>query len=177
MEQNQTGLVHVYWGDGKGKTTAAVGLAVRAAGHGGRVVFSQFLKNGRSGELAALAGLPGVTLCCEATVEKFTRAMTPGELADTARRCCAQLARAADLCSGGCSLLVLDEVLDACSLRLVGLDQLTDFLDSRPAGLEVVLTGHCLPPEVAARAGYITRMVKERHPYDSGVAARKGVEY
>ena len=174
--ERDTGLLHVYWGDGKGKTTAAVGLAVRQTGQNGRVVFAQFLKNGRSGELSVLKQLEGVALCCDCTASKFVAKMTPEERAEYARRCREQLRQAFDLAQTR-DMLVLDEALDACELGMLEQAELLALLDGRPAGLEVVVTGHSLPQEIARRAGYITQMQSQRHPYDRGIKARRGVEY
>ena len=131
----QQGLVHIYYGDGKGKTTAAFGLALRCAGQGKRVVIAQFLKGGSSGEAAAAGRLPGITLLREKGVRKFTFQMDEAERAETARGCLALFRRAAALAAeGDVRLLVLDEVLDAVRGFLPP-EELCGFLDGRPAGL------------------------------------------
>ena len=170
------GLVHLYYGDGKGKTTAALGLALRCAGWGERVVVAQFLKHAAGGEVSALSRLPEITLLRDYPVEKFTFRLDESERLAAASACLSLFRRAAALSrEERARLLVLDEVLDA--LRgFLPLGELTAFLDARPPELEVVLTGHDLPPALAARADYITRMAKEKHPYDRGVSARKGIE-
>ena len=146
-----SGLVHLYCGDGKGKTTAAVGLAVRHAGHGGKVVFAQFLKDGSSGECRVLAKL-GVTVLAANPAGKFTFRMTDEEKAETA----AALVRTFDAAAG-------------YAVR--------DFLENRPDMLEVVLTGRSPSAGLTAHADYITEMQKRRHPYEKGVAAREGIEF
>ena len=171
------GLVHLYCGDGKGKTTAAVGLAVRHSGRGGKVVFAQFLKDGTSGECRVLAKL-GVTVLAANPVGKFSFRMTEEEKAETA----AALGRTFDAATGfavreRATLLVLDEVCAAVNCGFLPEKTLTEFLESRPDSLEVVLTGRDPSENLQVHADYITEMKKRRHPFDEGVAAREGIEF
>ena len=116
----QQGLIHVYYGEGKGKTTAALGLALRASGCGKRVLFLQFLKGGPCGELAQLALLPGLTVWRGQEGMRFVEQMTEKERAETLQNQNALLARAVSLAeAGACELLALDEVLDACQEGLL----------------------------------------------------------
>jgi cob(I)alamin adenosyltransferase len=171
------GLTHVYYGDGKGKTTAALGLLLRAAGYGTPCVLVQFLKDWDSGELRSLELLPGVTvLRGKAPGHSFTPDMTAEELTATRDIHDANLARALELCRDG-GLLVLDEALDAVALGLVDEAPLRALLADKPDGLELVLTGHGAVDWIIERADYVTEMVKRRHPYDSGIIARKGIEF
>ncbi|MBD9068504.1 MAG: cob(I)yrinic acid a,c-diamide adenosyltransferase [Butyricicoccus sp.] len=172
-----SGLVHLYCGDGKGKTTAAVGLAVRHSGRGGKVVFTQFLKDGTSGECLVLAKL-GVTVLAANPVGKFSFRMTEEEKAETA----AALGRTFDAATGfavreRATLLVLDEVCAAVNCGFLPEKTLTEFLESRPDSLEVVLTGRDPSENLQVHADYITEMKKRRHPFDEGVAAREGIEF
>ncbi len=172
-----SGLVHLYCGDGKGKTTAAVGLAVRHSGRGGKVVFAQFLKDGTSGECRVLAKL-GVTVLAANPVGKFSFRMTEEEKAETA----AALGRTFDAATGfavreRATLLVLDEVCAAVNCGFLPEKTLTEFLESRPDSLEVVLTGRDPSENLQMHADYITEMKKRRHPFDEGVAAREGIEF
>ena len=172
-----SGLVHLYCGDGKGKTTAAVGLAVRHSGRGGKVVFAQFLKDGTSGECRVLAKL-GVTVLAANPVGKFSFRMTEEEKAETA----AALGRTFDAATGfavreKATLLVLDEVCAAVNCGFLPEKTLTEFLESRPDSLEVVLTGRDPSENLQMHADYITEMKKRRHPFDEGVAAREGIEF
>ena len=160
-------MVHLYCGEGKGKTTAAMGLALRMAGRGKRVVVAQFLKGADSGERYALAMLPQVTLLPLPERVKFSFQLTPEEReAEQARTLGAQ---------PDCGLLVLDEVCAAVNTGLLPLEEVISCLD-RAAG-EVVLTGRDPDPALVGRADYITEMGKLRHPFDLGTAARPGVEY
>lgn len=172
------GLVHVYYGDGKGKTTAAMGLSVRAAGCGKTVLIVQFLKGRPSGEVHVLQGIPGITLLRGNTGEKFSWSMTEAEKCE-ARRQGDDLLRTAfqKAQQGACDLLVLDEAIGACSAELLDADVLLALLRKRPEGLEVVLTGRGPREDLLELADYATEMRKEKHPYDKGVLAREGVEF
>lgn len=171
--------IHVYCGDGKGKTTAAMGLSVRSIGHGWNVVLSQFLKGSNSGELKVLRTLPGyhiVEAPC-ATI-KFVFQMNEEEK----KVCRAQVQQhfrdtVAAVKETGAKLLVMDEVLDAVSLGMLDDAELAEFLKNRPEDLEVVMTGRAPTPCVEPLCDYITRMTKIRHPFDEGLNARIGVEF
>ena len=181
-------MLHAYWGDGKGKTCAAMGLVVRAAAAGWRVVVVQFLKDGSSSEISLLKGLPGVeAVLSDGALAKFTFRMSDEEkvasraLHDDNLRCAFELvsvpAEGPAACEG--SLLVLDEVLDALRAGLLDEGLLREVM-AWAAGAdrcEVVVTGHSLPDFVAEAADYLTRFSCERHPYQRGVAAREGIEY
>ena len=173
----ENGLVQIYYGDGKGKTTAAFGLAFRCAGWGRRVVIAQFLKSSPCGELTAAERFPTLTVLRSKGIHKFTFQMNDEEKAVVAENCRTLLRQAAELARAeDARLLVLDEVIDA--LRgFLPQEELCAFLDERPTGLEVVLTGHSLPEALERRADYITHMVKEKHPYDRGVTARREIEF
>ena len=170
-------MVHIYCGDGKGKTTCSMGLAVRSAGRGNRVVIAQFLKDGDSGERVVLGQVPGVTLLEAPEKMKFTFTMNEEEKAAERVRQTEQFRRASGMAlAGECDLLVLDEMCSAVSTGMVDLALVTDFLDRMPKELEVVMTGRNPHQDLQDRADYITEMKKIRHPYDKGVASRVGVE-
>jgi cob(I)alamin adenosyltransferase len=174
----RTGCVHIYHGDGKGKTTAAIGLAVRAAGRGLRVRIVRFLKTDDSGEVEVLKQIPGIMVVpCEKNFG-FTFRMTPEVKAEAARyytgmlRAALQAAR-----EGECDLLIVDEYMAAAAAGLVPEQELLDFLDHRPEKLEVVLTGRGPSDELKRRADYISEVRMEKHPYTRGLNAREGIEY
>jgi cob(I)alamin adenosyltransferase len=173
------GLTHIYIGDGKGKTTAALGLAVRAAGCGQSVVIVQFLKDWKSGELNSLALLPKMTILRgKASGGTFVFEMTDEQKAETKTIHDNNLKIALDMQKNGqCDLLVLDEALDAYMLGVLDAVLLEGLLDNKPAKLELVLTGHSADAHMIERADYVTEMVKRKHPYDLGVSARRGVEF
>ncbi len=167
------GLIHLYWGEGKGKTTAAVGLAVRALGHGRRVAVVQFLKDGTSGELEPLRRL-GAAVYSGGGCGKFTAQMTPEEREDTARQNTEHLRRALEV---PCDLLILDEACAAWRLDMADRELLRRAVLERPQGREVVLTGREPAPWMREAAHYSTEMRCHRHPYQEGVPAREGVEF
>lgn len=167
------GLVHLYYGEGKGKTTAAMGLALRALGQGMRVVVVQFLKNGMSGELEPLRQL-GATVYSGQPGIKFTSQMTAEERAQTASENNARL-REALQCP--CDLLILDEICAAREKDMLGETLARQAVLMRPEGREVVLTGRRPEAWMLEAADYITQMRAERHPYAQGIAARKGIEF
>ena len=173
MERNFV-MIHLYCGNGKGKTTAAMGLALRAAGRGERVVIAQFLKGADSGERYALAQLPRWSCCPCPKQVKFTLQMDEQERREAASRCQALLAQARERAKD-CFLLVLDEACAAVNSGLLPLEELLDCLDSLTC--EVVLTGRDPAPQLLERADYITQMEPLRHPYQRGVTARKGIEW
>lgn len=171
-------MVHLYCGDGKGKTTCAMGLALRAAGRGKRVVIAQFLKGRDSGERLAMALYPGITLLPVPEKMPFFSVMDEKEKADAAAQSTLLFSQAAELvASGECDFLVLDEISVAISLGLLPLEAVTRLVDACPAGMELILTGREIIGALLHRADYITEMKNHRHPYDSGVKAREGIEY
>lgn len=170
------GKLHIYCGDGKGKTTAAMGLALRAAGSGKTVWIAQLLKDGTSAELAALAGVPGVQIIPQTRRFGFIWTLTAEEKAE-ARDYYSGLLEAAFSRAEGEGLLVVDEALGAVNTGMVDLDRLLTLLDSRPAGLEVALTGRNPAQPLLDRADYVTEMKKVKHPFDQGLPARRGIEY
>lgn len=167
-------MLHLYCGNGKGKTTAAMGLALRAAGRGKRVVIAQFLKGADSGERFALAQLPQVTLLPVPDTVKFSFRMTEEERRAEARRY-QDLLELIRQEAQGCFLLVLDEACAAVNTGLLPLEDLLSCLDSLEC--EVVLTGRDPAPQLAERADYITSMEAVRHPFEQGISARKGIEF
>ena len=167
------GLLHLYWGSGKGKTSAAVGLAVRALGCGNRVVFVQFLKNGTSHELAPLRQL-GAEIFWGKTVEKFTFEMSEAEKAalkieQTEMLRCALLKP--------CDLMILDEACAAWQLNMVDQDLLRRAVMGRCEDCELVLTGRDPAEWMSKAADYCTEMRCLCHPYAKGIPAREGIEY
>ena len=169
------GLVHIYFGDGKGKTTAALGLALRALGDGFRVCVCQFLKGAKSGETEALERFEdAVLLRAEDRSGKFLWQMNEKERAECLARQRELLERAA---AANADLYVFDEALDAVQVGAFSLDALLERTEALRERAEIVITGHDAPEALLLRADYITRMQKLRHPYDHGVRARRGIEY
>ena len=171
-------MIHLYCGDGKGKTTAAMGLALRALAAGRGVVVVQFLKDGESGEVRLLKERFGVAVFAGKAADKFTWSMTDEELAATRALHDENLVRALlEVKRAGAGLLVLDEAVGALGAGLLDPALVRRALDAGKEGLEVVLTGRNPSEEVSRMADYITEMRCVRHPFDQGVPAREGVEY
>ena len=170
------GLVQVYTGEGKGKTTAALGLAMRAAGHGLRVYIIQFMKGWPNyGELKSVGGHPQITLRQFGRPE-FVDPKTPEpvdrEMAQEALREARRV-----LASGSYDLVILDEVNVALKYELIELKDVLALIDEKPEHVELVLTGRYAPPEIIERADLVTEMREVKHPYRAGVKGRKGIEY
>ncbi len=171
-----TGLVQIYTGDGKGKTTAAVGLAVRAVGAGMSVAFVQFVKGGaRSSELAVLEGL-GVRV--ERPALRSTGLLGAG-LNDEDRRAATEAWEiAAEVLSAAeHDVVILDEINVAMRYELVAEADVLAAIDARRPAIEVVLTGRGASAALIERADLVTEMVPLKHPFDAGIPARHGIEY
>ena len=173
------GLTHIYFGNGKGKTTAALGLALRAAGCGQSVVIIQFLKDWKCGELNSLSLLKNVTILRgKASGGTFVHEMSVEQKAETKRIHDENLKKALEMQKNGqCDMMVLDEALDAYALGVLDAGMFVRLLDNKPDSLELIITGHSADAGIIKCADYVTEMVKHKHPYDLGVAARRGVEF
>lgn len=172
------GLVHIYTGNGKGKTTAAIGLGIRAYGRGFRVLMVQFLKGAETGEMHTLKMLePRFTLYRGTEIKKFTWNMTDEELKQTAKLQQDTLNYAVDaaMC-GGWDLVIMDEILGAIGSRMIDLEEVVRFIKEKPDGFELVLTGRNAPKELVELADYVSDIQAVKHPMEKGIPARKGIE-
>jgi cob(I)alamin adenosyltransferase len=172
----ERGLVQVYTGNGKGKTSAAFGLALRATGRGLRVYIIQFIKGGFDyGELYAVKKLAGLKLKAFGR-GKFVSEERPDkedvELAEQALRTAEKAVK-----SGKYDVVVLDEVNVALNLKLIKVENVLRLIREKPVEIELVLTGRKAPKEIIEAADLVTEMVEVKHPYNSGFEARKGIEY
>ena len=168
------GFVQVYTGEGKGKTTAALGLALRAAGAGHRVLIVQFMKGTPSSEDQALAWLGDRIVLRRCGLRSFVRAEPSAE--DVARaQAGLQLARES-MCSGEFAVVVLDEANVAVAHGLFALEDLLALIAEKPAEVELVVTGRGAHPEVIARADLVTEMRAVKHYFSRGIPARVGIE-
>lgn len=167
--------VQIYTGDGKGKTTAALGLAMRALGRGWRVLLIQFLKPpGESGETGARLRLPGFE-SMQFGGRAFVRSAPP-DPADRERA--GRGVKAAEQRMGeGWDMIILDEILQAVSLGLIGEENVLSLIRNRPDSVELVLTGRGATAALIAEADLVTEMVAIKHPYAKGMPARPGIEY
>ncbi|NLG27878.1 MAG: cob(I)yrinic acid a,c-diamide adenosyltransferase [Chloroflexi bacterium] len=168
------GYVQLYTGDGKGKTTAALGLALRASGRGLRTYIGQFMKGQACGETRALRDHPLITLEQYGDVLCIRREEVTAEHIARAQQGLAR-ARAAML-SGQYALVVLDEVNVAIWFGVLPLSDVLALLDERPPQVELILTGRRAPEELIARADLVTEMREVKHYYVQGVTARVGIE-
>jgi len=174
-EKASLGLIQIYTGDGKGKTTAALGLALRAYLHGFKVAFVQFMKGTRYGEDKIPKMLPGFHF------EKFGRKEfvdpknpNPKDI-EEARKAfnrCKELAF-----SGNFDLIVMDEINVAMDFGLISVDEVLSFLKNRPPNVELVLTGRYAPKPVVEIADLVSEIKEVKHPYTKGIPARRGIEY
>lgn len=171
-----TGKIHIYYGNGKGKTTAAVGQVIRAAGRDLKVLVFQFLKNNSSGERKILEQVPNITCLPGRDRVKFYNQMNGEEKAELKHYNTKALDEIVKFCSHF-DVLFLDEILCAVKLNLLNEDKLMSFLQHKPRGLEIIMTGHEVSDRMLELADYATEMVKVKHPYDQGTTAREGIEF
>lgn len=165
----------LFTGDGKGKTTAALGAALRAAGHGATVCMIQFMKGRPYGELAAARKIPGFTIEQHGR-DEFVDPQQPEEIdIELARR---GWSRAREIVSAGkTDMLILDEINVAVSFGLIPLPEVVELIKNRPAGMDFILTGRYAPPALIELAHTVTEMKEIKHHYQNGIQMRKGIEY
>jgi cob(I)alamin adenosyltransferase len=168
------GYIHVYTGNGKGKTTAALGLAVRAAGYGMKTYIGQFMKGQHYGELTALRDHPCITIEQYGDVECVHREEITQKHVDQARQ---GLKRAQEiLLSDQYDIIILDEVNVAVWFDLISTRQVLELLDKRPKHVEIILTGRRAPKALVEIADVVSEMKEVKHYYHRGITARTGIE-
>ncbi len=172
----ERGLVQVYTGDGKGKTTAALGVALRAVGHGLKVLVIQFMKgNARYGELESAKRLSPHLTIMPMGGEGFVSKSHPDPLDRERALQGFDLAKKA-IASGDYDIVILDEINTAIEYGLIPLSDLLQLIDSKPITVELILTGRNAKPEVLEKADLVTEMIDRKHYYEKGISARKGIE-
>ncbi|MDR3598314.1 cob(I)yrinic acid a,c-diamide adenosyltransferase [Clostridium sp.] len=174
----ELGLIHIYCGDGKGKTTAAMGLGIRACGRDKKVLLTQFLKDNDTGELISIGKLGENFQVFKGTpVKKFFKFMTPEEQSqikiEHEERFRKVTKKAID---EAFDLLIMDEIIATTNLDLVSVDEVVEFLKNKPKGLEVVLTGRGPNEKLIEFADYISEIKAVKHPYEKGIYSRMGIE-
>lgn len=173
----QIGLVQVYTGNGKGKSTAAFGLALRAAGAGMRVVIIQFMKKGEwYGEIASFQLLPNISIHSYGG-GKFLKKGVPPDVENLALAAAAMAKAREAMADENVDMLILDELNNAVYFDLVSEEDALRLIDERPARQELVITGRNATPAIIDAADLVTEMREIKHPYQQGVQARKGIEY
>lgn len=175
MEQ---GLIHIYCGDGKGKTSAAIGLVVRAAGVGMKVLFARFLKTEESGELVILDKIDGIDVIHLPKSYGFVWSLSNQEKEEVKalyqslwNQICEEISK------GQYDVLVMDEFMAAYRYGFIPQEEAVLFLEKKPKELEVILTGRDPAKELVSLADYVSEICKVKHPFDKGITARKGIEY
>ena len=167
------GLVHIYTGDGKGKTSSATGLAIRCAGYGKKVKIYQFLKATPTGELESLKKL-GIEVVRINTCESFYYDMTEAEKEITKKE---TLNAVKSLFSENSDLVVLDEILCSVNNGILSVDAVIDIIKNKPQNTELVLTGRNMPQSLTEYADYVSEIKCIKHPYQNGVDARCGIDF
>jgi len=175
----EKGLVHVYTGDGKGKSTSAFGLAIRAAGAGKRVFIVQFLKSAPSSELKSLKKLgPNIQVFRFEKPRDFVWNLSPEQKDELKKEVREAFLFACDsMKNGDCDMLIMDETMGAISNGFIGVDELVEALDNRGENVEVILTGRDVPEKIIEAADYVSEIKCIKHPYQKGIGARKGIEF
>lgn len=174
--ENRTGLIQVYTGDGKGKTTASLGLALRALGHGWRVKIIQFMKGDPGyGEITAAKGLAGLDIIQSGRPEFVNKKNPDPEDIRLARQGLDEATRA--LAEKDLDLLILDELNVALDFNLVSLEDVLRLIERKPPRLELVLTGRNAHEQVISRADLVSEIREIKHPYRRGIPARDGIEH
>jgi cob(I)alamin adenosyltransferase len=171
----EKGYVHVYTGPGKGKTTAALGLGLRAAGAGFKVHMVQFMKGRRYSEIDAIEYLPNFTISQHGR-DEFVSKEKPEKIdIDLAKK---GFTHAKNLIKNGKhDMIILDEINVAVDYNLIPLDDVVKLIEEKPEKLELVLTGRYAHPEIVKSADVVTEMLEINHPYQQGLESRKGIDY
>lgn len=181
MEKNNLGLVQVFWGDGKGKTTSALGTALRACGNGFSVHLVQFMKNGASSLEAQIPGeIKSLDRFETFSFKRFGVGswFIKGKNEEEHRKNIEETFNYLSSCFGKYDILIADEILYAVQLGLLDEGSVIDLIKSKPKSQELILTGSHKPlPNIFELADLVTEIKKIKHPYDKGILARKGIEY
>ncbi|MGH2271604.1 cob(I)yrinic acid a,c-diamide adenosyltransferase [Anaerohalosphaeraceae bacterium U12dextr] len=178
----EKGYVHIYTGDGKGKTTAAFGLALRAAGHGSRVLIFQFLKPSSLdlGERGALKkGIEGITVRAMDEPWDMFESMGNAPALERVKKAIARALREIETAAHEkyYDVIILDEIVFCFARGLVTIDDIKRIITNREKGVEIILTGRGATPELIELADLVTEMKPIKHPFEKGVSARKGIEF
>ncbi|MFW6022929.1 MAG: cob(I)yrinic acid a,c-diamide adenosyltransferase [Halanaerobiaceae bacterium] len=175
----ENGKIHIYTGDGKGKTTAAVGLALRAAGQGKEIYFYQFLKGRNTGEVESFKGMNEITFSrANPDTKKFFYQMNnqeKEELREDSQKSWQEFID--EVITFNYDIIIIDEVMAAITNKLIDLDQVIELISKKSKEQELVLTGRNAPAELIELADYVTEMKMIKHPYQKNCPPRKGIEF
>jgi len=180
----EKGLVQLFFGHGKGKTSCAIGGAIRMLGHGGRVLMVQMLKaeGGEEdewfhyGELRTIERLPGFEVRQFGLPRLIPERTEPAEADRRAAREAMEFARR-EAASGAWDMVIVDELTEAWNFGIVSIDEMLVLLDARHPQTELVLTGRFAPPELVGKADLVTELRQVKHPYEKGIGVRRGIEF
>lgn len=174
----ELGLIHIYCGDGKGKTTAAMGLGMRAAGRNKKVLLTQFLKSNKTGELNSIEKLSEFFHVVKGVpAKKFVWNMNEEEKLEVKKEHTNRFREVTKkVIEEEYDLLILDEVIATINRDFVMLNEVIDFLKNKPKGLEVVMTGRNPKEELIELADYVSEIKAIKHPYNKGIKSRVGIE-
>jgi len=176
LNELKKGYIQVYTGNGKGKTTAAIGQAVRAAGFGLKIYFAQFMKDFPYSELVSLKHLESKIVVEQFGNDSFVFAKEPPSklMIDSVK---VGLEKSKErMLSGEFDLIILDEICVSIYFKLFSIDDILQFLEVKPKNIEIILTGRYCPKEIIEKADLVTEMKNIKHYYDSGITVRKGIE-
>lgn len=175
MDKSKLGLIHIYTGCGQGKTTAAFGLALRAAGAGFKVCLMQFMKSGQYSEIKALKKFKKIKIF-QFGRKNFVNLKKPArtdiDLAQKGMKKAEEIIK-----SKKYDLVILDEVNVAINFKLIALNQLIELIKEKPKNVELVLTGRFAHPKIIKLADYVTEMKEIKHPFKKGILVRKGIDF
>ncbi len=173
-----SGLIHVYYGYGKGKTSSAIGLAVRASGHNKKILMTSFLKDFSSGECSEIRKyLNNITLFECSAINKFFKDMTAEEKVLAQKHQHKAFVKTIEKAiTDSYDILVLDELIDIIDLQCITQEEVLTFLKAKPNSLEIVITGHSKNAELIELADYVTEFKCLKHPFSRGIDAREGIE-
>ncbi len=175
----ERGLIHIYTGDGKGKTTAAIGQGIRACGRGNKVYMVQFLKGQSTGELSTLKKLePDFKVFRFEKIKDFVWNLTQSQLKELKSQInTAFLFIKNTIKNFDCDLLILDEIMGVLSNNFIDTGSVIELLKNKPEKMEIILTGRDAPKELQDIAHYVCDIKSIKHPFQCGIPAREGIEY
>lgn len=175
--KRDTGLVHIYYGDGKGKTTTGMGLITRAAGYGYRVLLYQFMKDNKTSERNVLKNVENITIVDGLDQEKFSFQMTEEEKEERRRFYEDQFYRITKMAEEEeYDVLFMDEIIYTIGAKLLDEQVVLDYLKEKPENLEIIMTGNYPSKAMVEAADYVSEIRKVKHPFDEGQRARAGIE-